>query len=291
MTIIETIFLGIVQGLTEFIPISSSGHLLLLSEMLGINTSESSFIGFTIFVHVGTLLAALIFFRKELLKYMQILLKVIHLKSFKKLKTTDKTGLFEIKNIAIASTVTLIIAFFLRHTIQDFYENPENDLEVQKQIILITIIGLIIAGTIFLISTRIKIHRKNRIHNLPWYKTILIGLAQTIALFYGVSRSGSTLTMCHMVGLKKQDSVKYVFIISIPVILAGFIYEIYQVVTSAETLSNDLIVTYFIGFITAFISGYIAIKFLIEYLKHNSIAIFGVYCIGFAILSSVILLT
>ena len=259
MNLFIALFLGLIQGLTEYLPISSSAHLVILPRLFN---WPSNSLAFDVFLHIGTLLAILIYFRKKLLSMAKSLVLGEDISSRGERRTV---ALLIISTICIAPIFLVINKFGT--TFHDF--SP------------ITIIMLIGFGIpmVFIDSTYKR--NKKGFATMTFKAAALIGFAQSLAQISGVSRSGITIMTAMVLGLKKDAAKEYSFLVSIPVIVASVIFEIIDVM---KTPINESIQMIIIGVFASFIGGYMAIHFLMRYLSNHSLAIFGYYRIILAII-------
>ena len=239
MGIFEAIILGIVQGLTELLPISSSAHLALIPWIFNWNIPES----FDVALHFGTLLAIGIFFFKDWIE----LIKGGYKQVVKKEKSTEGKMFWY---LVIATIPGGIIGFIL--------DKFAGDTLTQLPLLIAT--ALIVMGIILYIVDK-KAPTKTEFENMSFKQTFLIGLSQALAFIPGVSRSGVTMTTGRMLGVSRESTAKYSFLLSTPIVLAATIFKIKDFVFN---------IPFFVGVFVSFIVGLIVIKFLLEYLKKGS---------------------
>src|SRR6056297_1532627 len=244
MEIIKIVILGLVQGLTEFLPISSSGHLVILQKLFAINENQ---LLISVLLHFGTLIPVLIVFRKD----------IIDILSFKKNKRHF------IFLIIVASIPTAIMGIFF----EDFFEKLFSST-------ISAAFMLIVTGFILLLGDRLA-NYDNTLSNFKWLNAILVGLAQGFAIIPGISRSGSTITASLIQGLEKEDAARFSFILSIPVIGGAGLLKITDAVSVG--VNNLNITAVILGFISAVISGYIAIKYFLYILEKQKLIYFSYY--------------
>jgi undecaprenyl-diphosphatase len=251
MELIQAIILGLVQGFTEWLPISSSGHLILAQKLMNLNIP----IAFDVVLHVGTLIAVIVFFWKDILKI---------LKSLFSFKTKDEN--FKLAVYVVIGTIPISIIGFL---FLDFFESLFLSTTVVG-------IGFLITGILLLLS---KFGNSNK--NLNWLKSLTIGIGQAISLVPGISRSGSTISVGLMNGVKKSEVFKYSFLLSIPAIIGASLVEYNKIIFS------DLSFYSFVGMIIAAASGYLAIKIVRKSLLSEKFYLFAIYCfiLGIIVLS------
>lgn len=251
--IIQAIILGAVQGLTELLPISSSGHLYLLSEFFfKWEISES----FDIALHFGTLLAICIFFFKDWIA----LIKGGFNKVFKKKDSPEGRIFWYI----VAATIPAgIIGLLFEKYLSQYVEKP-----------LIVATALIIMGILLYVVDK-KSKSETTYENMSFKQAFLIGISQIFAFIPGVSRSGATITVGRALKVDRESVAKYTFLLSTPIIFAATILKIFEFQFS---------LAFFAGVITSFIVGILVIKFLMEFLKKGSFKIFAIYRVALGLL-------
>lgn len=260
MGIIEAIILGIVQGLTEFIPVSSSGHLVLLHQAMGI--TENGLV-FDVALHLGTLTALILYFHKDL---HQLILGI--------LGKNDKKRLAWL--IVLATVPAVIFGVLLQNAAESSFRSSG-----------LVAFNLIWVACFMLLAEWYarRYERKRLLSSLTKTDAAVIGLAQAAAIVPGISRSGSTITTGLFLGLDRVAATRFSFLLGIP-ITAGAILKVLSQGDTATYISNEPYV-FLVGIITALLSGLVAIQFLLRYLAKHSLALFAYYRIG---LASVVLL-
>jgi undecaprenyl-diphosphatase len=255
LDILNATILGLVQGLSEFLPISSSGHLVLAAHIL--NFQEEG-IAFEVFVHFGTLLSVFVAFRKELAQ-MIIAPYAIWIKK------ENNPELKEYLNwdfyVIIGTIPAVIIGLFFKDQIESLFSS-----------VLLVLIMLSITGTIMIISRFLPVADKP----LKKSNSLIIGIAQAFAIMPGISRSGSTIVTALAFGINREKAAKFSFILSIPAVLGATILKTKDLLAMPPAQSE--IVQLIIGAIAAFISGYFAIIWLIDMVKRGKLEWFGYYC-------------
>jgi len=265
MDIISAIFLGVLQGLTEFLPISSSGHLILAKDVFGINTNVFG-LAFDVALHLGTFFAVLIFFWKDILRITTAFAKNI--------KSPLKNGDSKLFTFLLLGTIPAgIIGLLL-----------ESKLESALRGAYLVIFMLVAVGLLFLVAEKFA-SQKRDLEHIRLKDALLVGLAQAAALVPGTSRSGITVTTGLFLGLKREAAARFSFLLSAPIILAAGLKEIDKVIATHPN-SQELIL-FAIGFFSAFIAGYFAIKFLLAYFVKHGLNIFAYY--RFAIAAGVLI--
>lgn len=261
MTTLQALFLGLIQGITEFFPISSSGHLVLFENLFQLQPEEHTF--FNILVHAGTLLAILIYFRKDIIDILQGIFKL------------DKNYIRLATNIIISTIPIVIVGLTLEDQISQFFSKPQA-----------VAAALGTTGLFFLLGEKLHNKKEDTLFFSP-LKALLIGVVQSVAVIPGVSRSGSTLTAGLIGGIDRSKSAEYSFLIAIPAISGAVVLSVAKVFT--ESTQEALhIAPLLVGFLASFISGYISIKFLMNLYKKHSLKGFAAYLI---IVSTCILLS
>lgn len=282
MTVIQAIILGIIQGLTEFIPVSSSGHIYTLPDLFGWNISIGDFSSFITFIHIGTLASLLYYFRKKLWRYVEVI--YISIREKGRLNTKEGKELTSLKNIAISVIPAGILGLILSDTIDAFYNSRS-----PNEASILVAVPMILIGILFLFENRI-LNGSKHIHQIGAFSSVLIGFSQAIAFIRGVSRSGITLLTGQLLGLNRVSAAEFSFLMGVPIIGAAAAKSLYDVFSN-NLINSDNAAIYFSGALAAFIAGNFAIRFMLNYLQTRSLKFFGVYRLIFGavlILSSVI---
>jgi undecaprenyl-diphosphatase len=248
MEIWEGIILGLLQGLTEFLPVSSSGHLLLF-EKFGVG-EESMF--FNVCVHVGTLVSVLVAMRKKWVPLVK--------------KPLQKTNLF----LIVASLPTVVIALLIKVLAPSLLEGQ------------FLALGFVVTTCCLVACEKVATDKNG---TLSVKSSVLSGVFQGIAVLPGVSRSGATITALRLFGVDKKESADFSFLMSIPVILGSLILEIAHLKASNFALETTMILPTILGTITAGISGYFAVKIFLKLVKEKSLLPFAIYTFLLAIVT------
>ncbi len=254
MTLLQAFFLGVIQGLAEFLPISSSGHLALAEHFFGQTDVP---IIFDILLHIATLGAVCIVFYKQIFRLFAVLWRFI----IRKNTEDDRGDLKLIVALLVSTAITGAIGILIKDIVQ------------QKKIELIAA-GFIATGTILILSERI--HFKNT-HKIPTLlHAVIIGAAQGIGVLPGISRSGSTISAALLTGLDREKAGEYSFLLSIPAILAAFIFEL----KDADTLSDSVaVIPLVVGMTAAFGVGLFSLIGLLKLIKKGRLRLFAYYLI------------
>lgn len=258
MSIIECIILGIVQGVGEFLPISSSAHLILVPYLFNLNTGGRAF---DVALHFGTLLAVLlIFFKDWWILFLGAVKKV-----FKKEDSKENKMFWY---LVVATIPGALFGFLL----DDFIES-----KIVDKIWLIAICLAVMGVLIYLGDKWAEKHYKKSVDfdNITLKQSFLIGLSQCLALIPGFSRSGTTILTGRLLGLSKEAITKFTFLLSVPIICGAAILKIFELTITKEVL---------IGIFTSFVVGVLSIKFLLNYIKKHDFSIFAIYRVIFAII-------
>ena len=267
MHFIQAILMGIVQGLSEFLPISSSGHLVFTSNFYKLykgleiaqHTNEEVF--FDIMVHLGTLVAVLIFFRKDIMNILKAMWNAF--KSHDWCDRDAKLGLY----ILLGTIFTVIIALPLKPIAEKLVFTP-------------SIVGILlfITGFVLLASEYMSKNFKAHKENADLKTSLMIGLAQGLAALPGFSRSGWTIATGLFCGLDRTTAARYSFLLSIPIILgASMIYPVVHIdLHEASQFNWSAIIA---GTVVSGVVGYLCIKYFMKFISKFSLAIFGYYCI------------
>jgi undecaprenyl-diphosphatase len=284
MTIIQSIILGIVQGLTEFIPISSSAHLIIVPWLFGWNDPALTSLPFDVALHLGTLLAVLAYFAADWVRLIRAGVASI---------VERKIGADPDRRLAwllvIGCIPGAIVGVLAESKIEQLFHAPGTPISRTAMIVMAIIIALL--GAVLLAAERLARHTR-KLDQLKLSDSIWIGLAQALAIFPGVSRSGSTITAGLALGLERPAAARYSFLLSAPIIAgAGLksLYDVYKGLGSGAVASSSLVL-FPIGFVAAAISGYLVIRFLMRFLQTNSTAIFVYYRWALAVLIIVVAL-
>ncbi|MBE6508976.1 MAG: undecaprenyl-diphosphatase UppP [Methanobrevibacter sp.] len=261
MDIIQAIIIGIVQGLTEFLPVSSSAHLVFAHNILGVESS----LAFDVFLHLGTLIAVIWFFRWDILK----MLKSWWLSIGDILQGRFRQGLRDdpYKRLAwyvILATIPVgIVGVLFEDSIDALFAGA----------LYVPAFFLFVTGTILYLSQRMNSGNIN-LRNISAKESLWMGLGQACAILPGLSRSGTTIAAGLTAGLEKEFAAKFSFILSIPAIFGAFLFQLKDIGSAMD--ANFLPI--FLGFIASIIAGYFAIKWMLDLIQNRSLDIFAYYC-------------
>lgn len=261
MTVFQAIILGIVQGITEFLPISSSGHLVILPFFLNWQLPAKETFIFNVLVQISTLVAVIFYFRKDL--------AAIIVEFFKQLfaKSPFATHDARMGWLLIVATIPAGVAgVIFADVIEAAFNSP-----------LIAGIGLLVTAVLMILAEKIS-QSIGDTQDITFMTALSMGLMQVLAMFPGISRSGSTISGGMYRHLKREAAGKFSFLMSIPIMLAAGGLSTYQMVTEVPNLGEFLPIMA-IGFLTAMVVGYITIRWLLKFLVRNSLIYFSAYCL------------
>jgi undecaprenyl-diphosphatase len=269
MDILQGIIIGIVQGLTEFLPISSSAHLIFIQHILNV---EQGNLAFDVLLHLGTLIAVIGYFYKDVIEMIKaFIMSIIDLFNGNFVKGFKEDNYKKLAWFVIIGTIPIgFVGVFFKSTIESTFNT-----------LIIPGFFLIITGILLYSSQRINVGNKS-IAQGNIKDIIIVGISQGLAILPGLSRSGTTISAGLFVGFDKEFAAKFSFLLSIPAILGATIVQIKDIGTGLD--SNLL--PYIFGFLVAFISGYLAISLLLKIIKEKSLDVFAYYCwiVGICIL-------
>ena len=273
MDIIQPIIFGIIQGITEFLPISSSGHLILLPKFL--NWFDPG-LSFSVALHFGTLLAVVTYFRKDLAEIFGIFLQQINTscKISGKVSVKNKKEIYnrQIVWLLIVATIPgVLVGYFLNDLAEGALRNP-----------VLIVFTLVFFGGLLYWADKIA-KQKRTLKKLNFKDSILIGLAQAVALIPGTSRSGITITTGLLLGLSRTAAARFSFLMSVPIILGAVVYKF------PELIEGGIKQYEIIGILASAISGYLAIAGLMKFVNKVSYKIFFWYRVVLAIAVFVLL--
>jgi undecaprenyl-diphosphatase len=277
MNILEAIVLGIIQGLTEFLPISSTGHLTVAGKFMNLISAEhpEQWTAFIAIIQLGTLLAVLIYFWKDIISIIKDFFQdnLIRRVKYSEQKINSKLGW-----LIIVGTIPVVIIGLA------FKDAIEGALTKNLYVIAISLIAL---ALILALAEKVAKFKKD-LENITIIDSIVIGIAQALALIPGSSRSGTTITAGLFVGLKRETAARFSFLMSIPAVFASGVLQLYEAIAFVD---NAMILNLFVATIVSGISGYLAIDFLLKYLRKNSTFLFVYYRIALGLIILILLFT
>ena len=254
MNLFHAFLLGIIQGLTEFIPVSSTAHLLIGQRLLGVPADDAMF-SFLVIVQLGTLISLFAFYWKDLLSIVKATL------DFRRSTAERNLGIY----IVVATIPALLAGYLLKDAVEALFRQPM----LEASIRLFTAAVLLTLAELF--------SKKNRsLESMTWLDALFVGIMQVIAVFPGASRSGTTISGGMFRGFDRPSAARFAFLMSVPVLLAAGGYEMLDVIKMPNL--SEFLPLLAVGFITAAVVGWFAIKWLINYLSKRSLYVFAAYC-------------
>lgn len=248
--IIKALIIGIIQGLTEFLPVSSSGHIELSRAILGLNLEGNQNLLFTLVLHTATALSTLVVFREQIGKILFGLLK------------KNKEAIDFTLKIILSMLPAAFIGYFMKDTIEPFFSGN----------ILLVGCMLLLTALLLLLAGRAKKTKKD----INFIDAFLIGCAQAIAILPGVSRSGATIATSVILGNDRSKTAMFSFLMVIPLIFGAMAKDLLD--TDAITFSNEMLLSLAVGFVGAFVFGIIACRWMIALVRKAKLWYFSIYC-------------
>ena len=251
MSILESIVLGVIQGLTEFLPISSSGHIEIGKVFLNIDLNDEKSLFLTLILHLATAFSTIIVYRKKVYKIFSDLFK------------------FE-KNPGFTLSIKIIISMIPAVIIALFYEKEISKLFNQNMVL----VGIMLSITsLFLFLSDRNFNNKS---DITFKNSILIGIIQAIAILPGISRSGSTISSSVLLGVKRIKAAEFSFLMVLPLIFGSILKSLFEIENYTSNIKITPLIT---GFISAFITGVFACRWMIILVKKSRLKYFGFYCL------------
>lgn len=274
MEILHSLILGVVQGLTELLPVSSSAHLNLFPWVFGWSDISESF---DVALHIGTLLAIIIFFYKDWVQ----LIKGGYNQVVKKKKSTEGKIFWYIVIATIPTGIACLVLDKLSGKLIEILAGVFKTSQINTQMFIIAIALIVMGIILYVVDKNSK--SKIKYKDITFKQSLLISLSQAIAAaFPGVSRSGITMTVGRKMGLERESVAKFSFLLSTPIVAAAALYELKHFVFN---------LSFVIGVLASFIVGMFVIKFLLNYLKKGSFKVFAIYRVALGIIVLIILMT
>ena len=270
LELLQAIVLGIVQGLTEFLPVSSSGHLLLGQYFLGLDQNRFG-LSFDVALHMGTLVAVVSFFWRDLLR-----MAFAFFRSFGHRDLANDPDQ-RMAYLIIASTVPAALIGFL---FEGFFEETVRSPWV-------VVFNFVLIGVLYIVGEVVGT-RTRRASKLRFGEAVGIGFAQAAALVPGVSRSGATITLGLFLGLRREEAARFSFLMSVPIIAGAGSLKLGEVISGGMNAAQALL--FVVGFVTSAAVGYVTIRFLLNYLTNHSLRAFAFYRFGVAAVVAALLL-
>jgi len=259
MTYLQALILGIIQGVTEFLPISSSGHLVIVPFLLGWTLPEEQVFPFDVLVQFSTLFAVLIYYRKDIIQIIKAV--IIGIRAKKPFSSVES----RVGWLTVLATIPAGIAgILLKDIISNAFSNPR-----------LAAVALIITGVTLFISDK-KGKQNRNLKHLNWKDASVMGFAQALAVFPGISRSGSTISGGLLRGLDRKTTGQFSFLMAIPIMSAAGVLSLIDLLSMPST--DGFLGILAIGFITSGVVGFFSIKWLLEYISKNDLTPFAIYC-------------
>ncbi|MGE5250649.1 MAG: undecaprenyl-diphosphatase UppP [Bacteroidota bacterium] len=273
MTTFQAFLMGIVQGLTEFLPVSSTAHLLVTQSLLRIPATDDTF-AFAVLIQLGTLLSLFIFFWRDFLKILLAMLK--GLRGRKPFEAADaRLGWF----VALGSIPALAVGFLLRNVIKDLFHEPLLEAGIR---LLVT--------SLLLVAAELIARGSRHPDGMTWMDSLVVGIFQVLAIFPGASRSGSSITGGMIRGFSRPEATRFAFLLSAPLMLVAGAYQARAVIILPGT--HKMLPLLFVGFVTAAVVGWLALLWFVRYVNRHSLYAFASYTgvVGLACLAAFFLL-
>jgi undecaprenyl-diphosphatase len=266
MTLYQSILLGIIQGLTEFLPVSSSGHLVIVPHLFGWDIPEADAFAFDILVQVATLIGVFAYFWRDLVSISRATLNA--LKKRQPFSTPQaRLGWY----VFFATLPAGWAGLFLKNQVQAAFGS-----------VLVTALFLLLTALLLFLGERLGRHNRS-LESMNWKDAVFIGAFQALAIFPGVSRSGATITGAMTRDLQRPEAARFSFLMSIPIMLAAGFLATLDLLRIPHL--EEILPVFIPGFIAAAVVGYLAIRWLLGYLARRPLYIFAFYCIGVSLLT------
>ncbi|MFZ5882162.1 MAG: undecaprenyl-diphosphatase UppP [Chloroflexota bacterium] len=261
MTLFHAFLLGILQGLTEFIPVSSTAHLLIGQRLLGLPADDAMF-SFLVIIQLGTLVSLFAFYWKDLIA---ILIAAL---DFQRSTPERDLGMY----ILLATLPALLAGYLLKDAVEALFKQPMLEASIR-----------LFTAAVLLALAEWLTKKDRTLASMTWLDALFIGVMQILAVFPGASRSGTTISGGMFRGFDRPSAARFAFLMSVPVMLAAGAYEMLDVL-AMPNLSGFLPLLA-VGFLTAAVTGWFAIRWLIAYLNRRSLYVFAAYCAALAVIT------
>lgn len=284
LKLLQAIILGIIQGATEFIPISSSAHLILVPWLFGWNNPALSSLSFDVSLHLGTLVAVLSYFAADWVRLFRA-----GIASILERRIAGDPDRRLAWLIVIGTIPGAVFGVLAESKIEELFHQPNQP--IQTGAIIAIAVFMAALGILLWLADRFARHEEN-LREMSLKQAIIIGLSQALALFPGVSRSGATITAGLGLGLKRDAAARFSFLLSAPVVAGAGLKSLYDVFLGSEagTLVQGDLFLFLAGFLAAAVAGYLCIRFLLNYLQKNTTVVFAYYRFALAIIVIVVAL-
>lgn len=258
MSIIQSIVLGIIQGITEFFPISSSGHLVVFPYFFNWDYPP---LYFTVTVHFATLAAVVTVFYKEIFRIIKAVILSIFVRKYR-ISDDFRIGIF----IIIASIPAAVVGYFLNDYMESLFSSP------------VAVAAFLLVTSLLLWVSELRGKRVEGKFNL--FTAVMTGIGQAIAILPGISRTGATISFARFFGVKRSEAVRFSFLLSVPVILGTFIFELYQSFDVIFSGNSRVVGNLITGFLFSYLVGLFAIRFIVYLTRKRNLNVFAIYCIS-----------
>ncbi len=260
MDLMQAVAMGVLQGATEFLPVSSSGHLVLIPHLLGWSIPS---VTFDAMVHLGTLVAVVVYFRLELFALAKAW--------FRSVTIGERSYLAYLGWLILLGTVPAVVAGVL---LEDFFES----LFSSPRLVSVALMGT----ALLLVTAEVMVKPRKRMERLSWLDVLFIGLFQALAITPGISRSGSTITAGILIGLDRREAARFSFLLAVPVIFGAGFKELLDLTLAGKWQGQWFILL--AGFVSALVSGYASIAFLLSFVRRRRFYAFAFYCLALGLL-------
>jgi len=264
LTVLQAIILGVVQGFTEFLPVSSSGHLVLAQKLLNVQSANT--LTFDVFVHFGTLISVFVFFWKDIVEILKSIVSSLKSMSFK--EEYSRNEHFRIGVSIVAGSIPAgVIGLLFRDIIKDTFTDPK-----------LAAVCLVVTGLILFLT---RLARPNPDKKIGVVSALVIGVAQAVAILPGISRSGSTISTGMYLKLSSVRAAQFSFLLSIPVIAGASLLETKNLIAEGVDIGAAPLI---VGTLVSAVTGYISIKAMLKILQRGKLSWFAFYCLVVGVL-------
>ncbi len=269
-SIFNAIILAIIQGLTEFLPVSSSGHLVIFQQLFHFNAEDN--ILMNVILHLGTMVATLIVFKEELLDIVRAFFskRLLNIRSIQDIKQDNSLWLVFI--IILGTIPTVLIGFLFKDTFES----------LTKSLFAVSI-ALLVTGTILFSTKFVNKSKKEEYNKITIWDTLIIGFFQGIAIIPGISRSGFTISTGLWLGIRRDKIGRYSFLLSLPAIFGANLLKM-----AKTDFSHFSPAPYIVGFFISFLTGYFALKFFLSFVNKGKLQYFSFYCWAIGLLALIV---
>lgn len=273
MTFVYAVLLGIVQGLTEFLPVSSSGHLLLVPEVLGWDDAFINSLAFSVMLHLGTMVALLGYFRADWIRIVPAGFATIRDRSFANDPDRRLAWL-----LAAATIPAAIVGYLFNDVIETTIREP-----------WLVVVTMVIGAALLWVADHLG-RQDKEVADVTFPISVGLGLAQALALVPGISRSGISISAARLAGLRRPDAARFSFLMATPITIGAIVFEARKLVSGESGVAPEL-APLVVGLVASLVSGLLAIHFMLRYLRTRSLDIFVWYRLGVAAVVAIVLAT